>query len=399
MGLAHKFACLWALMPLAAGAQEPVRKPRVTALRFDGSGQKLAAGADDGSVTLWDVAGARALWSVEGHGSAVQAVFFRAGDSQVLAADRGGDLRVLGAESGRRVRDLMLAFGVFLNDEEERLQDVDLDPSGDRLAIAGDVEESVVVIDLPRALAPPETQFPGFGRVSLIHLRDGTLNIYPEANFVLHTPGSRKHAAVIRELREGDAAFRSVRLCSKGRFLAAVAVSGRLVVWDLEKATDVDEPEDDRYIRKIGPDALALGCSATDALITVGKSGKYGEVQLWKTASGEMVQQWDMVGPLQTRRAAFDHSGTWAITTGLFRYTLWQVTAAGMKPAARFYLTGGHGPQGLPGSVAFSPRQPLVALGDRSDVFLLQLPNLELKGILGGPMRRTKIEVLMARPE
>ncbi len=77
----------------------------VTALGFGPGGRVLAAGARDGSVTLWEVAGERVLVRWPAHASAVTAVTFSPDGSRLVTAGREG-IRLWNADDGRELLDL-----------------------------------------------------------------------------------------------------------------------------------------------------------------------------------------------------------------------------------------------------------------------------------------------------
>ena len=89
------------------GPAAPVR-----ALAFSGSGKRIAAGCDDGSVHIWEPGSDKAPVKLD-HGSAVRTVVFLEGDLLAVAGD-GGAIKVWNAADGKVERSLEGHAGAVL---------------------------------------------------------------------------------------------------------------------------------------------------------------------------------------------------------------------------------------------------------------------------------------------
>lgn len=64
----------------------------VTALAFDGDGSRLASGATDGRLIVWDMATGRILWDGRSEGGAVVSVAFSRDGRNLIASGSGGEI-------------------------------------------------------------------------------------------------------------------------------------------------------------------------------------------------------------------------------------------------------------------------------------------------------------------
>ena len=116
-------------MSIAGGgatAEVPVRRLTRIGGNFIGwspDGRTLASASSDRTVILWDVAGRKALATLEGHKDAVWLVAFSPDGSYIVSAGNGDKTaRLWNADTGEEIR-------VF-NGHESGLYDIKFSPDG-----------------------------------------------------------------------------------------------------------------------------------------------------------------------------------------------------------------------------------------------------------------------------
>lgn len=363
------FAIIYIIMVLWSSfslADSSGHKARVTAVRFDSRGQRLAIGRDDGSVSVWDRAMRKTIWTSGAMGS-IHSLFFRNNDEQLIAIEHFGNIRVYEARSGKSLK-VIKPFP----SSDEMLQAVALDPTGTVLALAGHLFSSITLIDLKLAIARGRTGGAGIGSL-----------------FFQETPGY-----------EG---VTDVCFCSSGKYIATTTNSGFLVVWKIDSLKGESKGQTILgklvpYIRRVGSSSslaralLGLGCSETGLLMTVGYHSKYGEIQLWKTELGEMLDCVKGAHTVVPKRVAIDKTGQFAVTTGVLSYIIWRIKDGKLhrlgKIGFRDFVDY------LPNAVDFLPKEDIVAFGVNADIFLVARSTLSIVDRIGSPERQPRIERL-----
>src|SRR5229473_8686778 len=126
----------------------------LTAVRFDSTGERLAVGAWDGTVSVWNVKSKNELWKSLPAARDVGNLFlfFRRNDSQLIVVEKRGKLRVYETVSGKLIKSLTPNFMAFAGERPEGIASADLDQGGRILARAGHYFGGVYLIDLDLAI-------------------------------------------------------------------------------------------------------------------------------------------------------------------------------------------------------------------------------------------------------
>lgn len=103
----------------------------ITDIDYSDDGSLLAAAARDGSVTLWDVASATRIARIDAHENRARAVAFRPGGQELATADANGLIKLWNVSTAEQITERSLAL------LDWRLDNLQLDPSGDRLLTSG----------------------------------------------------------------------------------------------------------------------------------------------------------------------------------------------------------------------------------------------------------------------
>ena len=371
------------LMPAEGTAS---RAAKVSTVRFDSKGQRLAIGKDDGSISVYDKSSGKKVWGVPPTSVKIYANFFRADDSQVLAVEYGGNIKVFDASSGRLLRRFEPNFLRNYDGRSERIHSTDMDPSGNVLALEGFLFKIVTFVNLD---------------VAIKKIKGGELRlaewIRSVSSPVYTSEKSRKEAgpAYMGEVAfDGEEAdlVTDLKFCRDEKHIAATTRSGRLLVWKFQPA-DSSNPhllrvsDVESYSRQVGDhpefrDLFGLDCSEKHVL-TVGHFSKHGQMQLWDLETGEMLQHTNQADPGTALRVKFDQSGRFAVTTGDLRYVLWEIKDNKLHALGKMYFNrNGYGWDYL-NSVDFSPSETLVALGVSARVNVIDIPSLTIVSSIG----------------
>ena len=390
------FVLMYAAHPLWVHAEEN-RALRVSAVRYDSKGVKLAVGKENGSITVYDTASKQTLWSTTPTKVKIHALYFRESDTQLVAIEFRGNIKVYAATSGRLLRDfkpnLLRAYG----DRDEKIKAAEIDPSGSVLAIAGDLFNVITFVNLDVAINQvKESEL----RLSdYVHVVTGFENI-AVATIPKEKP-SMAYMGSIDFLAEHHDTITDLRFNANSAYLAATTEKGYLIVWkfmpeDFANGRLMRVSEVEPYIRKVGSSqseyrALSGLAISEKRVLTIGDPSKYGAMQLWDIEKGEMIQYEKDVDPSVPTRIAFNRNGQMAVSTSDMMYRLWAVNDNELKRLCSLYFEDDAYGDAYHNAVDFSPTQNVVAMGYLSNVYLLDISSLKVVQKFGASVGKLNI--------
>jgi WD40 repeat protein len=380
---------------VAASSATGNRSLEITALRCDATCDRVIIARENGAVSLWDRAKG-VQWTAPGGNRRALAAYFVANQTQALVVEQYGDIRIHDIVSGRLAKRLTPDFRAAREGHADALVAADIDPSGTWMALASAYFATVVVLNVNALLAQAQR--------SPVLLADGQYSV-SASGVSLWSRGARDQIAspaVVGCLQGGpDTRFTDVRFCS-GEKVLAVTSTGQLVAWDKKPneasgALTKKGPWPQSYLRKVAsgpsPDKALLGlaCSTNGFALTVGYGSKYGQGQLWRVETGEMLQSIALVDPGTARRAVFNHTGSLALTTGDLGYRLWNVGDSKLDLRLRVYFKDIARLDSLPNAVDFSAKGDVVAFAEGQTAFLMSIPKQSIEAASGPASHTPKI--------
>ncbi len=409
---------LLALTHVKSNAANYFDKQQIVSVKFNSQGEKLAVGKSDGTIFLWDINKHKVIWSSQDSNKPIFNTFFFNNDEQLIASEYQGNLKIYNVSSGLLIKNISLNFCYFIihreeyNDagelialdySEEKLSAVDL--YDNILAVSGNQASMVTLIDMKKAINNTYES-------EIIFDIGNFFSVSETGQSVWERHDKTKSEAVIAKLfhQPSHAILTDIHYDPSHQYLGATTSTGYLVVWDISKYfsnnyESINENSDPFYIRGItsGRDSFkeltGFAFSSTGRLITMPFTClKYGQIQLWDTDKGEMLHNKYEVHPGRAWKGAFDKSGKYAITSGDFRFILWEIQNDSLYAKSKIhYMANINGNQIL-NNIHFSPKKNIVALGVL-DVFLLDLSTMKMIEHIGTEQDTLLIDHFNTQPK
>jgi len=268
----------------------------VTAIAFSPDGARIATGAADDTVRLWDMTTGGQLYSVPGD---VTALRFSP-DGKTLAVQEAGRIRLLAAEDGSELRRIDGPTGTG--------DAISFSPDGATLLAGG---ENIRLIEtrsgqvLRSFGAQDLAEQDPLLTVALAHAPDGkTLAVLAGDNTVqLWDPAAGRLLATAAGYGEEIA---SVAFAPDGNTLVATTLDGAVRLWDVAAGSESRAWRSNPYL------AQTAAFSPDGALLAI---GQLGGTRVWDTATWS--EKFAMAGPgINTEVLAFSPDGKSLATAG-----------------------------------------------------------------------------------
>jgi WD40 repeat protein/serine/threonine protein kinase len=120
-------------------------KEGIKSLAFEGTGKILATGGCDGVVRLWDVETGAKLGELHGHESIVESLVFTADGRRIISGSKDNSVRIWDVTTGRQL--------LLLDDHSSRIRALALAPGDTMLATGSDDQRVILWPVTPWALA------------------------------------------------------------------------------------------------------------------------------------------------------------------------------------------------------------------------------------------------------
>lgn len=348
----------------------------VTALGLTTDAGRVAAGLDDGTITLWDVARDDLLHELRGHAGPVSALAFRADGQQLASAGEDRIIRLWDVGTGE-------CLGA-LDGPHDRIPALAWHPQGHRLYSSG-WDTSVWVWDVA-AREPLILLNTHEGQILAMALSaDGQRLACADSGRAIHLWDLTNHRA-IQVFRGYEGEVRALAFRPDGQVLVSGGSDRVLHIWG-SSARDVAEasPTPPAEVRA----GLALS-PAGDRLVSI-RPGR--GVRIWDTANGAKLLDLETGGePLAV--ALRSDGSTLAVGGGDRRLSLWDA----MSGERRAVLEG---PTLPVTALAFAPQAPVLASasGSGCDVWLWHAERGEAMLMIPDAVDGCSIEAIAFAPQ
>jgi WD40 repeat protein/DNA-binding SARP family transcriptional activator len=245
---------------------------------FSPDGKRVVTASADGTAKVWDVSTGAELLILQGHTASVNACIFSPDGTLIATTSSDRTVRVWDAKTGDELLKLTLPAPAGIA----------LDPKGEYLAIANDLESngSVTIWDI--ASGENTLTLPGHPRGSLavVYNKDGqhVITAGRDAKIRVWNMENGEEIVVLDE----TVPIYSLALSPKGRQIAAGGIDGTVKVWDLESSIlllELTGHTDIISSLTFNPDENYLASSSVDGSTRVWDVSANGMTE-WLTLSG-----------------------------------------------------------------------------------------------------------------
>ncbi len=370
---------------------------RISALAVTASGETIVVGTTLGVLSAWQRGGETPSWRLETNGAEIVSLLVLP-DEAVIALDRRGVLWLV-EKGGRQFRHVIPFTGgiratfsvedfqpsqLFSSENRfERVHVVQANFAASRIWMSGDLFLGVYEIELA-ALRSHRADtlwlsdwvyvtFPDSGTPALSQKMEDLGPYLVKAklhSFDVHIPND-----VVSALAVCDSAMFLVGT-SKGRFAAFQTSGSTAQDSKLLYEREVNEPSAS-YPQISGVACAKSGYGASIVFL----EGENGQIQLWNTKSGQVLDLISQDGPGHPgvgKGVAFDVSGEFLLSTGDLDIRLWRVRDEKLEPLATAFVGSG---TMNPEAVASPDGTFALAIGDA--VFSLDPRSLAMARIAG----------------
>jgi WD40 repeat protein len=269
----------------------------VHGVAFEPAGSRLAAGGEDGSIRLWDVAAGTEIRKLEGHAGPVKAVAYSPNGRLIASGGSDSSVRIWDVETGRELRTLR-GHGATVNT-------VAFSPDGQWLATgSADATTSMwdvgtgVQLWVERETFGKRLEFLGIGGDARQVLK---IAFTPDGRRVVSQSGVMKIAGLIR-LRdsatgqlaatlEETGAGGCLSVSSDGRHIVSADKDGYITAWSTPDAAEY-EP---RLLRAAAQPLQCCAASTDGRLLAVGAGGL--SLELYDASTGQISKSIKLDGP------------------------------------------------------------------------------------------------------
>jgi tetratricopeptide (TPR) repeat protein len=215
---------LWGLDDGPPGLRLAGHEAPVTSLAFDPAGARLASGARDGTVVVWDARSRQEVWRVLADKTPVRSVLFLDQGARLLVGSRGGLVAIYDLKSTDPIRSRHLEGGV---------SQLAVAP-GEGSAVVGGARGDLMALDLSSLKTAREQAKAHVGEVRGVALsRDGSLLATggDDRRVVVRDPGTLQERFSFPPL---DGTVYRLAFSPDGGRLAIAGIEQRLTLWDLD---------------------------------------------------------------------------------------------------------------------------------------------------------------------
>lgn len=353
----------------------------ITAVKMIETTGKVIAGYDSGKIELWDMKRGipGIVWTNTRIAAPIIAVYFVKPYQQIMVAYRHLGIVFIDMATGKESKIFAIDFKVRHKDVPEVTWTAAFHEPTMQLAVAGDLETAVAVIDIDLLYrmhsVDPDTAY-------YVSVKDW-LRIFPEpdSTSLVYTIFENQHqdSSITAYLYQNvsQAIYTTLKFTPDGRSVWAGSNEGKLIRWELpsgdDKSTDasliipVMTARDQTEFKDI------LGIDMMDStMISVSfHSRKLSNMQVWKLPEASLITSLEG-DPTTCRNIKFRPKSNVLVTTGDFYYRWMQLDGDTVRRVRDFYYGKSVGYDSKRDAVDISS-DGVLALADAGDVFFYRM--------------------------
>lgn len=357
----------------------------VSLVKFDNKGEYLAVAYDFGKLEIWDLHNnSNMLWHKQ-FGNSIISVAFIDDLNQIIVVLKSVGIIYIDKLTGEISKSFVIDFGEDVEDEHEKISEVDYNPISKILAVSGDIADRVILLNLETLYNSKVNNRDSIYIVKTTDLHRSFPNPKESSQVITVFTDFKPDGSVLFDLLSNIENYNNdaeiitcIKMSPNLKFVIAGTKSGKLLKWNLTESKNSLFPE---YIIPVVSsrqqteykDILGIDCNDSLLVSVSFGSDLCGTMQLWDPSDMSIINFKKQADPSTCRRIKLSPKYDYSITTGDFSYRLWKREEMNYILQLDFEYLKSVGYNKKSGSVDFSNKT--LAIGDSDDVYFYQLPD------------------------